>query len=78
MQVDSLNMHYLGQQLKLTEDVNDDIHDANQYSIQQAKLRTEEDHRMQLAEEKKEGVKEKIKKLRKAFKELRERNGDTE
>lgn len=33
---------------------------------------------MKLAEEKKEGVKEKIKKLRKAFKELSERNNTTE
>lgn len=67
-------MHYLSTQLKLTEDVNEDIADPNQYSIQQAKLRTEEDHRVRLAEEKKESVKEKIKKLRKAFKELSERN----
>jgi hypothetical protein len=41
-------------------------------------LRTEEDHRLKLAEEKKENVKERIKKLRKAFKELRVRNGNTE
>ena len=52
--------------------------DPSQYSIQQAKLRTEEDHRLKLAEEKKEGVKERIKKLRKAFKELRVRNSQTE
>jgi len=44
------------------------------YSIQQAKLRTEEDHRLKLAEEKKEQVKERIRKLRKAFKELSLRN----
>ena len=30
-----------------------DIIDASQYSIQQSKLRTEEDHRLKLAEEKK-------------------------
>jgi len=33
-----------------------DIEDPNQYSIQQAKLRTEEDHRLNLAEIKKQGV----------------------
>lgn len=64
--------------MKLTEDVNDDIIDPSQYSIQQAKLRTEEDHRLKLAEEKKENVKERIKKLRKAFKELKSRNISTE
>ncbi len=75
---DGLEAAYLHGKLKLTDDVNEDIVDPNQYSIQQSKLRTEEDHRMKLAEEKKEGVKEKIKKLRKAFKELSERNNKTE
>ena len=41
-------------------------------------MRTEEDHRVKLAEEKKEHVKERVKKLRKAFKELRVRNISTE
>ena len=71
---DCIDHAFLAQSLKLTEDVNEDILDPQQYSIQQAKLRTEEDHRVKLAEEKKESVKERIKKLRKAFKELRVRN----
>jgi len=48
------------------------------YSIQQAKLRTEEDRRLELAEEKKEAVKVKIQNLRKQFRILQERNEDTE
>lgn len=75
---DALDHSYLAKALKLTEDINEDILDPTQYSIQQAKLRTEEDHRVKLAEEKKEGVKMRIEKLRKAFKELRVRNSGTE
>ena len=75
---DGIDHTYLAGTIKLTEEVNDDVVDPSQYSIQQAKLRTEEDHRVKLAEEKKEHVKERIKKLRKAFKELRVRNTTTE
>jgi hypothetical protein len=42
--------------LKTKEPINMDILDPSQYSIQQAKLRTEEDHRLSLAEKKKEKV----------------------
>jgi len=41
-----------------------DITDPTIYSIQQSKLRTEEDHRLKLAEAKKEGVRGKINELR--------------
>lgn len=41
-----------------------DILDESIYSIQQAKLRTEEDHRLKLAEEKKQNVRNKVKVLR--------------
>ncbi len=51
-----------------------DITDATQYSIQQAKLRTEEDHRLKMAELKKEGVRHKINELRKEFKKLTDVN----
>ena len=44
--------------------------DETIYSIQQAKLRTEEDYKLKLAEEKKQGVRAKILQLRKQFKEL--------
>ena len=44
-----------------------DILDPTIYSIQQSKLRTEEDHRLKLAEAKKEGVRAKIQELRQEF-----------
>jgi hypothetical protein len=47
-----------------------DITDPTLYSIQQSKLRTEEDHRLKLAEAKKEGVRTKITELREDFKKL--------
>ena len=51
-----------------------DITDASQYSIQQSKLRTEEDHRLKMAELKKEGVRHKVNELRKEFKKLTDVN----
>ena len=55
-----------------------DILDPTQYSIQQAKLRTEEDHRMKLAEEKKMGIRGRINQLRNAFKQLVTKNLECE
>lgn len=55
-------------------DVCQDILDTSVYSIQQAKLRTEEDHRLKLAEEKKEGVRRKIEALRTEFEHLTKEN----
>jgi len=52
----------------------EDITDPNIYSIQQSKLRTEEDMRMKLAEEKKDGVRKKITALREEFTGLVEKN----
>lgn len=52
----------------------EDITDPELYSIQQSKLRTEEDMRMKLAEEKKDGVRKKIVALRDEFTALVERN----
>lgn len=52
--------------LKLTEPTEVDA-DPEQYSIQQSKLRTEEDHRMSLAEKKKEKVRAQIRGLRDEF-----------
>ena len=54
-QVDGLDRSLLQQELKIPKEA-DDITDSSIYSIQQAKLRTEEDHRLKLAEEKKAGV----------------------
>lgn len=67
----------LQQELKIPKDA-DDITDHAQYSIQQAKLRTEEDHRLKLAEEKKAGVRQRIVELRKDFAELRVKNKGVE
>lgn len=52
----------------------EDITDPEIYSIQQSKLRTEEDMRMKLAEEKKDGVRKKIAILREEFTGLVEKN----
>ena len=75
---DCINQAYLASSLRLTEEVNLDILDPTQYSIQQAKLRTEEDHRMKLADEKKLGVRGKIDLLRETFKRLNSKNESAE
>ena len=75
---DCINQAYLASSLRLTEEVNIDIQDPTQYSIQQSKLRTEEDHRMKLAEEKKLGVRGKIDQLRETFKRLNHKNESAE
>jgi hypothetical protein len=56
----------------------EDITDPTIYSIQQSKLRTEEDMRMKLAEEKKDGVRKKIQILREEFTALQEKNTNQE
>ena len=77
-EADCINQAYLASSLRLTEEVNMDILDPTQYSIQQAKLRTEEDHRMKLADEKKLGVRGKIELLRDTFKRLNMKNNSAE
>lgn len=59
--------------LKLTEPTEVDA-DPEQYSIQQSKLRTEEDHRMSLAEKKKEKVRAQIRGLRDEFGKVAKKN----
>ena len=54
----------------------EDIKDETIYSIQQAKLRTEEDLKKKLAEEKKEKVRADVEILRKKFIKLAEKNGE--
>lgn len=73
-----INPAFLAASVRLTEEVNVDITDPNLYSIQQAKLRTEEDHRMKLAEEKKQGVRNKIQHLRDTFTKLATKNLEAE
>ena len=53
--------------IKTKEPLNQDITDPNIYSIQLAKLRTEEDHRLSLADRKKGKVRDQINELRDAF-----------
>ena len=53
--------------MKLKEPVNIDVTDPTIYSIQQSKLRTEEDHRLNLADKKKERERQKIQNLRDEF-----------
>lgn len=44
--------------IKTKEPLNEDVKDPTQYSIQQDKLKSEEDRRRALAEKKKDGVRE--------------------
>ena len=71
--IDGVDKTVLQQELNMPKDA-PDITDPSLYSIQQAKLRTEEDHRLKLAEEKKAGVRQKIVELRKDFADLRVKN----
>lgn len=60
--------------LKLKEPTGLDVTDPTIYSIQQSKLRTEEDHRLSLADRKKEGVRKQILELRNEFQRVVEKN----
>jgi hypothetical protein len=51
-----------------------DFVEPPKYSIQQDKLRSEEDHRLNLAEKKKSGVRDQINKLREWFKKVNNQN----
>lgn len=55
-----------------------DITDEGIYSIQQAKLRTEEDRKLEIAEEKKAAVRGKIHGLRDRFSAVVEKNKEVE
>jgi len=72
-QVDGMDDSLLAISLRIPKDV-PDITDESIYSIQQAKLRTEEDHRLKEAEEKKNNVRNKINLLRQNFTKLKEKN----
>ena len=63
--------------IKNKEPTNIDIEDPNIYSIQQSKLRTEEDHRMQLADKKKTQVRNQIQRLREWFIKVNDMNENT-
>jgi hypothetical protein len=63
--------------MKTTEPLDQDA-DHTAYSIQQSKLRTEEDHRLTLAERKKEKVRDQINDLRNTFLKIATKNTDAE
>ena len=63
--------------IKNKEPTNIDIEDPTIYSIQQSKLRTEEDHRMQLADKKKQQVRNQINRLREWFTKVNDMNENT-
>lgn len=73
--IDGMDDSLLAISLRIDKNAQD-ITDESIYSIQQAKLRTEEDHRLRLAEEAKQNVRNKIKVLRKNFKDLKNKNLD--
>ena len=76
--MDGLDETLFSVSLRGFPEICEDILDPSIYSIQQAKLRTEEDHRLKLAEEKKQGVRRKIDVLRTEFSTLSESNDKQE
>lgn len=72
--VDGLDETIFSISLRGFPDLVADIEDPSVYSIQQSKLRTEEDARMKLAEEKKQGIRRRITDLRYQFEELVKEN----
>ena len=77
LHVDGLDRSNLTQVLKVPPPANDII-DETIYSIQQAKLRTEEDRKLEIAEEKKTVVRKKIEGLRDRFMKVFEKNKQVE
>jgi len=76
-QVDGLERANLAPELKFLPGTQD-ITDEKMYSIQQAKLRTEEDRKLEIAEEKKALVRKKISALRERFAGVVEKNKQVE
>jgi hypothetical protein len=66
-EAEGISEDYMNEAVRVPEECDVDITDHNIYAIQTSKLRTEEDHRLKLAEEKKKEVKLKIDNLREAF-----------
>lgn len=60
--------------IKTKEPTNVDVSDPNIYSIQQDKLKSEEDRRREAAEKKKDGVRDQINELRREFGKIRGKN----
>lgn len=75
--VDGLDRTNLSESLNMPTGTSD-ITDESVYSIQQAKLRTEEDRKLEIAEEKKGAVRAKIDGLRDRFTKVVEKNKEVE
>lgn len=75
--VDGLDRSNLRDALRIPSGARD-ITDLTLYSIQQAKLRTEEDRKLEIAEDKKAVVRSKILGLRERFTKVVEKNKEVE
>ena len=75
-EADAMDEAALAITIKTKEPLNEDVKDPNQYSIQQDKLKSEEDRRRELAEKKKDGVRDQIVALRTDFDKIRVKNSE--
>jgi hypothetical protein len=73
---DGVDKIAFSEQITINGEINVDILDDSVYSIQQAKLRTEEDHRMRMAELKKQRVRKDIIQIRDEFNAILKKNMD--
>ena len=71
-----INEKLFSQEVNAKSEENEDIINDKIYSIQQAKLLAEEDHKRSLAETKKMKVLENIKLLREQFEDLKNKNNE--
>ena len=71
---EKLKPEFFEGEVKLSEDVEEDILDDNMYCIQEAKLLTEEDNKKNLAEKKRHKVLQQVKRLRDEFEKIKLRN----
>lgn len=62
--------------IKTKEPLGQDVTDPTIYSIQMDKMKTEEDHRLSLADRKKGKVRDQINELRDAFNQIVTKNND--
>lgn len=62
--------------IKTKEPLGQDVTDPTIYSIQMDKMKTEEDHRLSLADRKKGKVRDQINELRDAFNQIVNKNND--
>lgn len=75
-ETDGINEDLLRQAIRVPEPKGVDVLDPTIYAIQTSKLRTEEDHRLKLADMKKKEVRLKVQALRETFRAIKEKNGN--